>query len=74
MKQSTKFIIGSVVFILLFTVVAFKLQDNSLRLNASTLHEKLVQTTNDFKGLSTLVHKFGYVFTQPVVRRSTARV
>jgi hypothetical protein len=24
--------------------------------------------------LSTLVHKFGYVFTQPVVRRSTARV
>jgi hypothetical protein len=24
--------------------------------------------------LSTLVHKFGYVFTQPVVRRSTAPV
>jgi hypothetical protein len=56
MKQSTRFIIGSVVFILLFSVVAFKLQDNSLMLNATTLHEKLVQTTNDFKGLSLLNH------------------
>jgi hypothetical protein len=52
MKQSTKFIIGSVSFILLFSVVAFKLQNNSLLLNATTLHEKLVQTTTDFKGLS----------------------
>jgi len=56
MKQSTRFIIGSVVFILLFSVVAFKLQDNSLLLNATTLHEKLVQTTNDFKGLSLVNH------------------
>lgn len=56
MKQSTRFIIGSVAFILLFSVVAFKLQDNSLMLNATTLHEKLVQTTNDFKGLSLVNH------------------
>lgn len=56
MKQSTRFIIGSVIFILLFSVVAFKLQDNSLLLNATTLHEKLVQTTNDFKGLSLVNH------------------
>jgi len=56
MKQSTEFIIGSVVFILLFSVVAFKLQDNSLLLNATTLHEKLIQTTNDFKGLSLVNH------------------
>lgn len=56
MKQSTKFIIGSVVFIILLSVVAFKLQDNSLLLNTTTLHEKLVQTTNDFKGLSLVNH------------------
>ena len=56
MKQSTRFIIGSVAFILLFSVVAFKLQDNSLLLNATTLHEKLVQTTNDFKGFSLVNH------------------
>lgn len=56
MKQSTRFIIGSVAFILLFGVVAFKLQNNSLLLNATTLHEKLVQTTNDFKGLSLFNH------------------
>jgi len=56
MKQSTRFIIGSVAFILLFSVVAFKLQDDSLLLNATTLHEKLVRTTNDFKGLSLVNH------------------
>jgi hypothetical protein len=56
MKQSTRFIIGSVAFILLFSVVAFKLQNNSLLLNATTLHEKLVQTTSDFKGLSLVNH------------------
>ena len=48
MKQSTRLIVGSLVFILLFSVAAFKLRDNSLPLNATTLHEKLVQTTNDF--------------------------
>ena len=56
MKQSTRFVIGSVAFILLFSVVAFKLQDDSLLLNATTLHEKLVRTTNDFKGLSLVNH------------------
>ena len=56
MKQSTRFIIGSVAFILLFSVVAFKLQDDSLLLNATTLHEKLVRTTDDFKGLSLVNH------------------
>jgi hypothetical protein len=56
MKQSTRFIIGSVAFILLFSVVAFKLQDDSLLLNATTLHEKLVRTTVDFKGLSLVNH------------------
>jgi hypothetical protein len=56
MNQPTRFIIGSAAFILLFSVVAFKLQDNSLLLNATTLHEILVQTTNDFKGLSLFNH------------------
>jgi len=56
MKQSTRFIIGSGLFILFFSVVAFKFQDNSLLLNATTLHEKLVQTTNDFKILSLVNH------------------
>jgi len=56
MKQSTQFIVGSVVFILLFSVFAFKLQDNSLLLNAKTLHEKLVLTTNDYKGVSLVNH------------------
>gem|GEM_PF-6456883 len=65
MKQSARLIIGSVVFILLFSVVAFKLQDNSLQLNATTLHEKLVQTTNDFKGLSLINHLL-LIITIPV--------
>jgi len=56
MKQTMRLIVGSVAFILLFSVVAFKLQDNSLLLNATTLHGKLVQTTNDFKGLSLVNH------------------
>jgi hypothetical protein len=56
MKQSTQFIVGSVVFILLFSVFAIKLQDNSLLLNAKTLHEKLVLTTNDYKGVSLVNH------------------
>lgn len=65
MKQSARLIIGSVVFILLFSVVAFKLQDNSLQLNATALHEKLVQSTNDFKGLSLINHLL-LIFTIPV--------
>jgi hypothetical protein len=56
MKQSTKFVVGSAIFILVFSVFAFKFQDNSLMLNATMLHDKLVQTTNDFKGLSLVNH------------------
>jgi hypothetical protein len=56
MKRSKRFIIGAVVFMLLFSFIAFKFHDNSLPLNARTLHEKLVHTTHDFKGLSAVNH------------------
>jgi hypothetical protein len=56
MKQSTRFIIGSVAFILLFSIISFKLRDNSFLFNSRILHEKLVQTTNDFKGFSLVNH------------------
>jgi len=56
MKRSKKFIIGAVVFILLFSFIAFKFQDNSLPHNAKTLYEKLVRTTHDFKVLSVVNH------------------
>jgi len=62
MKQSARLIVGSVIFILLFSAFAFKLQDNSLLLNATTLHAKLVQTTNDFKGLSLFNHLLFILF------------
>ena len=41
MKLSMKFIIGAVVFIIVFSVVAFKFQDHSLLLNARMLYEKI---------------------------------
>lgn len=56
MKKSTRFIVGAVVFILAFSVIAFNFQNHSLPLNAATLYEKLVQTTNDFKILSVINH------------------
>lgn len=56
MKESTRFIVGAVVFILAFSFVAFNFQNDSLPLNAATLYENLVQTTNDFKILSAINH------------------
>jgi hypothetical protein len=56
MKKSVKFILGAVIFILAFSVVAFNFQNQSLPLNASTLHEKLVGATDRFKTVSGINH------------------
>lgn len=56
MKKSTRFIVGAVVFILAFCVVAFNFQNQALPLNNATLHTKLVQATNNFKVLSVINH------------------
>lgn len=56
MKKSVKFIVGAVIFILAFSIVAFNFQNQSLPLNAATLHEKLVGATDHFKTLSMINH------------------
>jgi hypothetical protein len=56
MKKSTRFIIGTIIFLALFIFVAIGFQGNSMALNADSLHEKLVNTTRDMKGLSLVNH------------------
>ncbi len=56
MKKSVKFIVGAVIFLLALGVVAFNFQNQSLPLNAVTLHEKLVGATDHFKTFSMINH------------------